>query len=228
MPTRMRASSTSGCKLEELAHDAAWQRGQAFRPRLAGDQRPPRPARPAARQGPAGRARTSTAERQALAAEKAEINALLGGAENLSIRINGMISQIADMRRELFARLLTKRYDIDYALLTQVEEDFGSASRDLYRTTSSWLRFVVQFKLQSVLSATLLALVAAACSWSAAGAIRRPVRAGPGGREPVLSQPAVGGVLVDADPDGGARRLPRRHLLRSTTISTCCAATSPR
>ena len=72
-----------------------------------------------------------------------------------------MISHIADMRRELFASLLTKRYDIDYTLLTQVEEDFGSASRDLYRTASSWLRFVIQFKLQSVVSATVLALVAA-------------------------------------------------------------------
>ena len=39
---------------------------------------------------------------------------MLGAAENLSIRINGLDrAQIADMRRELFARLLTKRYDID-------------------------------------------------------------------------------------------------------------------
>ena len=32
-----------------------------------------------------------TSERQALVAEKAEINAVLGAAENLSIRVNGLI-----------------------------------------------------------------------------------------------------------------------------------------
>ena len=101
-------------------------------------------------------------ERQALLAEKAEINAALGVAEDESIRINSLITRITEMRRDLFSRLLTRRYDIDTALVGEVAHAARNEATDLYRTVSSWLRYVVQFKLRSVLFATFFALLAAA------------------------------------------------------------------
>ena len=87
---------------------------------------------------------------------------MLGSAENLSLRVNGLIDQIAELRRELFASLLTKRYDINYALVGEVVDDFYSEGTELWRTVTAWVRFVVQFKLRSVLIATFFALLAAA------------------------------------------------------------------
>ena len=45
---------------------------------------------------------------------------MLGAAESLSLRVNGLIDHIAELRRELFAHFLTKRYDINYALIGEV------------------------------------------------------------------------------------------------------------
>ena len=102
-----------------------------------------------------------TGERDALTAEKAEINAVLGYAESLSLRVNGLIEQIATMRRDLFQNVLTKRYDINYALAGEVLSAASTEAAKFYRTVSSWLRFVVQFKLNSVLAAALCAVLAA-------------------------------------------------------------------
>ncbi len=101
-------------------------------------------------------------ERQNLLAEKAEINALVGVAENLSIRVSSLVDRIADLRRDLFQRLLTKRYDINYALFVEVSQAFVAEMMDFYRAVSSWMRFVVNFKLRSVLIAGFFALSAAA------------------------------------------------------------------
>jgi potassium-dependent mechanosensitive channel len=81
----------------------------AFRPRLNEiskrlDQLGPPPA-----EGQPGEPDIVTLERQNLLAEKAEINALIGMAETQSLRIGAMVDRIAEMRRDLFARLLTKR-----------------------------------------------------------------------------------------------------------------------
>jgi potassium-dependent mechanosensitive channel len=103
-----------------------------------------------------------TLERQGLLAEKAEINALIGTAETQSLRIGTMVDRIAEMRRDLFARLLTKRYEINSALFEEVAEAFVDETDKLWRTVSSWLRFAVQYKLPSMLAATFFALLAAA------------------------------------------------------------------
>src|SRR5690606_15273339 len=55
-------------------------------------------------------------ERQNLTAEKTDINTLLGEAEALSLRVNGMIEEIARTRRDLFANTLSRRYDISAAV----------------------------------------------------------------------------------------------------------------
>jgi potassium-dependent mechanosensitive channel len=147
-------------QLEEVGRQLLTS-GQAFRPRITEikarlDQLGPVPGKDQPAEPD-----VVTVERQNLTAEKAEINALLGVAENLSIRINSLVNKIAEMRRELFANLLTKRTVINYELAGEVVEESGAAAEDLYRTMASWLRFVVRFKLSSMLAATFFALVAA-------------------------------------------------------------------
>src|SRR5690606_14535689 len=89
------------------------------------------------------------------------INALIGKAETLSLRVNGMIEQINQTRRDLFTNELSRRYDISSALSGEVLGDLAAESSRLSATVSSWLRFVLNFKLQAVLLATFYALVAA-------------------------------------------------------------------
>ncbi|MBL8583361.1 MAG: mechanosensitive ion channel family protein [Rhizobiaceae bacterium] len=133
----------------------------AFRPRLAEindriQQLGPPPADGAAEPD------VIAAERLSLSEEKAEINAALGVAENLSIRVNNLINQLTEMRRELFTRQLTKRYDIGSEMLGEVGAAVHSETQKLYYAVSSWLRFVIRFKLPSFLAATFFAVAAAA------------------------------------------------------------------
>ncbi|TCB56911.1 mechanosensitive ion channel family protein, partial [Rhizobium leguminosarum bv. viciae] len=53
-----------------------------------------------------------TQERNALAAERAQINALTGDAENLSITVTKLVNEITEMRRRLFADTLLRRTEI--------------------------------------------------------------------------------------------------------------------
>ncbi|MEO5322541.1 mechanosensitive ion channel family protein [Mesorhizobium sp. CC13] len=148
-------------QLEQLSRELL-QSGVAFRPRLSEiNARLEQLGKPPAEGQPA-ESDVVTNERKALTNEKAEINAVLGVAENLSIRINKIVGQITEIRRDLFQSLLTKRYEIDFALVFEVIDNFETEMSDLYRTVSSWIRFVVSFKLKSMLAATFLALAAAA------------------------------------------------------------------
>ncbi|MEP9388508.1 mechanosensitive ion channel family protein [Mesorhizobium sp. KR9-304] len=147
-------------KLEALARELLAS-AVAFRPRLAEinarlDQLGPAP--------PEGQQELDivAAERAGLIAEKGEINAVLGLAESLSIRVNGMIEKIGTMRSELFRNVLTKRYSLTDAFDSELLKDVSEEYWSFYRAVSSWLRFVVQYKFQSVLAATFFALVAAA------------------------------------------------------------------
>ncbi|MDH6232644.1 potassium efflux system protein [Mesorhizobium soli] len=136
--------------------------GIAFRPRLAeinsrvtqlgnppADGQPPEPEMVAN-------------ERHALNTEKAEINVLLGKAEDLSVRVNGMVNKITVLRRSLFTNMLTKRYELANAFTGEVGHAVNYEISRLYNSVSSWLRFVVQFKFRAVLAATFFALLVAA------------------------------------------------------------------
>jgi small-conductance mechanosensitive channel len=147
-------------KLETLARELLAS-AVAFRPRLAEinarlEQLGPTPA-----DGQAEPDIVAT-ERAALSAEKAEINAVLGLAESLSIRVNGMVEKIGQLRSELFRNLLTKRYSLADAFDGELLDDIRGEYSSFYRAISSWLKFVFQYKFQSVLAATFFALVAAA------------------------------------------------------------------
>jgi small-conductance mechanosensitive channel len=136
--------------------------GVAFRPRLAEiNSRIEQLGAPPAEGQPAEPELVSR-ERQSLATEKAEINVLLGNAEDLSVRVNGLINTIATLRRELFTTMLTKRYRLGDAFSGEVGGAVQTEVGSLYKSISSWLRFVVQFKYNAVLMATFLALLAAA------------------------------------------------------------------
>ncbi|OWK21637.1 hypothetical protein AJ88_18110 [Mesorhizobium amorphae CCBAU 01583] len=102
-----------------------------------------------------------TGERQALASEKAEINAVIASAQNLSIRINGLIDKIGNMRSELFRNLLTKRYQLSDALSPQVVSDAQDEYANFYKAVSSWLSFAFKFKFKAMLAATFMALALA-------------------------------------------------------------------
>ncbi|MEP9396116.1 mechanosensitive ion channel family protein [Mesorhizobium sp. KR2-14] len=101
-------------------------------------------------------------ERRALTTEKAEINVVLGKAEDLSVRVNGQLNKVAGLRRDLFTNMLTKRYELSSALDGEVGHAVQWEFSRLYNSVSSWLRFVVQFKYRAVVAATFFALLAAA------------------------------------------------------------------
>ncbi len=147
-------------KLDEIAGQLL-ESAVVFRPRLLeirrrldqlgpppGENEPPEP-------------KIISEERLALSNEKAEINALIGKAETTSVEVNKLIDQISELRRDLFTRTLSKRYDLSFVLAKEVLTVFWAESGELYNTFSYWFRFVVRFKVNSVLLATFFSLVAA-------------------------------------------------------------------
>ena len=147
-------------ELEDLSRKIL-EAGVSFGPRLAEinariEQLGPPPA-----EGAPPEPEAVAEERAALAQEKAEINVLIGQAENVSIEVNRDIGDIATMRRELFANTLSKRYEINYALFDEVISEAGDETAQLYGRISSSLRFALNFKLAQFLGATFFALLAA-------------------------------------------------------------------
>ncbi|MER9656163.1 mechanosensitive ion channel family protein [Mesorhizobium sp. M0152] len=144
-------------QLEELSHKAL-NSALAFRSRLGeiNARLEQLGAAPAAGQPP--EPDIVSGERQALASEKAEINAVIAQAQTLSIRISGLIDKIGNMRSELFRNLLTKRYVLSDALSPQVFSDAKDEFDNFYKAVSSWLSFAFKFKFQAILAATFVAL----------------------------------------------------------------------
>ena len=165
---RMRANAEDDGVLVEIrnALDEYARRliesGVAFRPRLAAINDRLEEIGPAPSNGDPTEPDALREERQSLLSEKAEINTLLGEAEGLSLRVNRLIEQVGQMRRDLFTNTLSRRYDISSALSGAVVQDLIAENQKLYRTVSSWVRFVINYKLQPVLMATFFALLAAA------------------------------------------------------------------
>ncbi|WP_274628477.1 mechanosensitive ion channel family protein [Arvimicrobium flavum] len=133
----------------------------AFRPRLAEINARLEQLGPAPAEGQTPETELVSDERTALQAEKAQINVLIGRAEDLSIRVSGLIEKIATMRSELFRKVFTDRYDLMDALGQQTFIDAQHELSTFYQSVASWLRFVVRFKFQAVVGAAILALVAA-------------------------------------------------------------------
>lgn len=134
--------------------------GVAFRPRLTEintrlEQLGPAPSGDATEPG------IVTDERKRLTAEKALINAMIGDTEDTSLSVNQMSAKIGDLRRDLFAKTLSQRVNLDTALGTEVASAANNQVISLWRIIQSWWRFVVTFKLNSFLAAAFFAFVGA-------------------------------------------------------------------
>ncbi|WP_375590922.1 DUF3772 domain-containing protein [Hoeflea alexandrii] len=101
------------------------------------------------------------AERTRLAAERAQINALTGRAEAVSVRANQLGDSITEARRELFTTTLFKRTEIGPAMLSQALSAFYAESGDVVRIYGSWANFVIAFKWQALLGWLFFSLLAA-------------------------------------------------------------------
>lgn len=135
--------------------------GVSFRPRLTEiNSRLEQLGQPPA-QGQSAEAQIVTDERTRLTTEKAEINAVLGETEDQLIAVNKMVDAISDARRELFANTLSQRVDINYSLGSEVAEAYGRELQTMNQRISSWWRFVIAFKWQSMLAAAAMAAVTA-------------------------------------------------------------------
>ncbi len=147
-------------RLEEIAKQLL-EDAVMFRPRLLEiRRRQDQLGKPPAENEPA-EPEAVAQERITLANEKAEINALIGQAENASVAVNKVLAQISDLRRDLFTRTLSKRYDISYAFGVEAKAAAWQGAERLVRTFSYWFRTVIRTKLQSALLVTFLSLLAA-------------------------------------------------------------------
>ena len=108
-----------------------------------------------------------TEERNRLIGEKAEINALIGDAESLSIEITKQANTITEIRRALFTETLLKNTELSASVLSEAADAFGAELTDFRRTTASWLNFVWKFKRVQLFGAVMLSLVTALLIFSA-------------------------------------------------------------
>lgn len=148
-------------QLEDILAEAL-ATGVAFRPRLSEINARLEQLGPAPAAGQEPESERVASERKALTTEKAEINVSLGKAEDLSVRINGLLTKIANLRQQLFTDQLTKRVELNDAISRQVVTDLATEGQIFRNRIWSSLRFAFRFKLSSLIAATALSLLAAA------------------------------------------------------------------
>ncbi|WP_434732709.1 mechanosensitive ion channel family protein [Rhizobium sp. YTUHZ044] len=102
-----------------------------------------------------------TDERNALAAERAQINAVTGDAENLSIAVTKLMNEIIEMRRQLFADTLFRRTEISVSVLDDAATAFVRETGEFATALSSWATFVWKFKRFPLFAAIFLSLASA-------------------------------------------------------------------
>ncbi|ANK92085.1 mechanosensitive ion channel MscS protein [Rhizobium sp. N6212] len=102
-----------------------------------------------------------TDERNALAAERAQINAVTGDAENLSIAVTKLMNEIIEMRRQLFADTLFRRTEISISVLDDAASAFVHEISEFSQALASWASFVWKFKRFPLFAAIFLSLASA-------------------------------------------------------------------
>ncbi|MDI7863620.1 mechanosensitive ion channel family protein [Rhizobiaceae bacterium n13] len=102
-----------------------------------------------------------TEERNRLIAERAQINAVIGDAENLSIDISTFSNAITEIRRQLFTDTLLKRTEVSFDLLGSVPAFLAHEAIQFQDTIGSWLAFVWKFKRIPLAVTIFLSLAAA-------------------------------------------------------------------
>lgn len=96
-------------------------------------------------------------ERARLSVEKAGINALLSESDDASSELKKMITQISDLRRDLFKTTLSRRVGFENAFGFHMVRAAQNQLAEFGHLIQDWWRFVVTNKLGAFLIATLLA-----------------------------------------------------------------------
>ncbi|MDH4441906.1 MAG: mechanosensitive ion channel [Rhizobium sp.] len=100
-------------------------------------------------------------ERGRLNASRAEINAITGQAEDLSIDAKSQADRISDIRRAIFTNALFAHTEINGQVFEEATQSFWSDAERVRRSISSWVVFVVKFKALPLTLAILLSLALA-------------------------------------------------------------------
>lgn len=100
-------------------------------------------------------------ERSRLNAARAEVNALTGQAEDLSIEAKTLSDRISDTRRALFTSRLLEHTDINGSVLEDALQSFSADVERVQRSILSWLTFVLKFKALPLAIAVFLSMALA-------------------------------------------------------------------
>ncbi|WP_160010675.1 mechanosensitive ion channel family protein [Rhizobium sp. 18055] len=100
-------------------------------------------------------------ERSALTAERAQLNAVQGDAENLTGMIGRLSNEIAELRRQLFAATLLRRTDISASVFGDAASAFVQEVGAFHQALTSWLGFVLKFKAFAFAAAIFMSLATA-------------------------------------------------------------------
>nr|WP_246318788.1 mechanosensitive ion channel family protein [Peteryoungia desertarenae] len=112
-------------------------------------------------EGQSSEAPDLTEERNRLNGARAQINALTGQAEDLSIAGRALADRIIEMRRALFTEQLFAHTEISGDVFSQAAESFSSALQSMQRSIVSWMSFVIKFKTVPLSTALFLSFALA-------------------------------------------------------------------
>lgn len=102
-----------------------------------------------------------TSQRNNLTKEKDQVNALISKADEAQAKANQTADRISEIRRDLFARAMSRQYNLDYSLNLQTVKEFRQELGKLGQSVGAWAVFVIQNKVLSALAATALAFAVA-------------------------------------------------------------------
>ena len=100
-------------------------------------------------------------ERSRLNSTRAQVNAVTGQAEDLSIDAKSLADRISDIRRAIFTNALFAHTEINSQVFDEATGSFWSDAERVRRSISSWLVFVIKFKALPLTLAILLSLALA-------------------------------------------------------------------
>lgn len=103
-------------------------------------------------------AKIVTDERNALMAERSQINAVTGDAENLSLGVNKLMNEVAETRRRLFAATLLRRTEVSASVYGDAATAFVKEVSEFQQALSSWLSFAWKFKRFALFAAIFMSL----------------------------------------------------------------------
>ncbi|MBX9470072.1 MAG: mechanosensitive ion channel family protein [Rhizobium sp.] len=102
-----------------------------------------------------------TEERARLNAARAEVNALTGQTEDLSIEAKALADRISNIRRALFTSRLFEHTEINGSVVEEAFQSFSADAARVQRSITSWLTFVFKFKALPLAIAVLLSMALA-------------------------------------------------------------------